>query len=216
MLIERALNKTMVERTLSPVAPEEMAELSSAAEREFTKQLKTLEELRASRGALNVHRASVEKELAVLRELVKKRHSATQGPEGLRHLLLEIRGAITPLVERGSTPEWVVKDVVADLHGMIEARSSEVLERERVTFDTEIANLERRIAKLVASIESMERALDQLAKTKDLETGIASIYRTVQGLSGGEQDGDQKRLMMAAMFAANIELRQQIDLASGA
>ncbi len=215
-LIERALNKTLVERTLSPLAAEEMAELSEAAEREFKKQLGSLEELRASRGALEMHRDSVQRELKALRSLVDRKRGASTTASDLRHLLIEIHGAIKPLSEQTKSPAWLVKDVVTDLHALFEARIAASLEMERTGFEGEIENLERRIKKLVASIEQMEQALDRLARTKDLETGIASIYRTVQGLSSDESELDQKRLMMAALFAANVELRERIDVASGA
>lgn len=215
LLIEKALNKTLVQRTLSPMGAEEMAEISAAAETELKSQLESLEELRASRGALARHRDSVSRELEDLRDLVTERRAKKAAPDGLRHLLLEIRGAIRPLTDQAAVPDWITKDVVADLHALIESRSTETLTEERAGFDAEIAKLERRIAKLVGSIESMERALEKLARTKDLESGIASIYRTVQGLSNDEQDVDQKRLMMAAMFAANLELRDKLNLAAG-
>ncbi len=214
-LIERALNKTLVERTLSPLQAEEMAELSGAAEREFKKQLESLEDLRASRGELKQHRDSVERELADLRLLLKKRAGKSAEAESTRHLLLEIRGALRPLSDQATAPDWLLKDVISDLHGLIELRSTELIQEERAGFDKEIEKLERRISKLVGSVESMEKALDQLARTKDLETGIASIYRTVQGLSSDEQGVDQKRLMMAAMFAANVELRDKLEQREG-
>ena len=213
MLIEKALNRTLVSRTLSPMAAEEMAELSGVVEAEFKQQLESLEELRATRGALAHHRDSVSQELAGLRALVERRRNKAAEPDGLRDLVLRIRGALKPLTERAGVPDWLTKDVIADLHTLITARSLEAIEAERVGFGEEIDRLERRIAKLVGSIRAMERAIEQFAKTKDLETGIASIYRTVQGLSSEEQDVEQKRLMMAALFSANMELRHKLDLA---
>lgn len=211
-LIERALNKTLAARTLSPVDAEEMAELSARAEREFQSQLESLDELRASRGDLERHRDSVKRELKELRAKVGERRKALGG-DSMRHLLLELRGALKPLVDQANAPDWMTKDVVTELFTIVEARATASLEEQRQSFEDEIENLERRIAKLVKSLANMEKALEKLAKTKDLETGIASIYRTVQGLGGDENDLDKKRVMMAAVFAANIELQKKIDFA---
>ena len=212
-LIERALNKTLAARTLSPVDAEEMAELSGRAEKEFKRQLESLDELRASRGDLERHRDSVKRELADLRAKVQERRSGLSGKDSVRHLAIELRGALRPLVDKARAPEWMTKDVVTELLAIVESRASAGVEEQRKAFEDEIQTLERRIAKLVKSLSNMEQALEKLAKTKDLETGIASIYRTVQGLGGDESDLDQKRVMMAAVFAANVELQKKIDFA---
>ena len=66
--------------------------------------------------------------------------------------------------------------------------------------------LERRIAQLVDELEHAERAIERLARTKDLEFGIASIYRTVQGLEEGEGERHAKLEMLARIFQTNLEL----------
>lgn len=213
-LIEKALNRTLVERTLGSIQPEEMADLANAAESEFRTQVESLEELRESRGKLREQRDSMQVELARLRDRVAQREARSKelDSDDLRHMLLEMRGALRPLLDTARAPDWLVKDVLSDLMQLVKKQRDEALGDERDDLKREISQLERRVTKLVASLEETERVLARVAATKDLETGIASIYRTVQGLSSGEENLDQKRRMMAAVFAANLELQRALEL----
>jgi hypothetical protein len=72
--------------------------------------------------------------------------------------------------------------------------------------DLTIDRLERRVAKLIATLEATELALQRALVTKYLDTGIASLYRVVQGLSADDPQNQQKREMMKEIFQANLEL----------
>lgn len=76
--------------------------------------------------------------------------------------------------------------------------------------DAEVANYQRRIEKLTQSLSRTEDEIKRLASMKDVETGVASIYRSVQGLTGDDDDIEQKKEMMAAIFEANLELREKV------
>lgn len=78
--------------------------------------------------------------------------------------------------------------------------------------DRQIDQLERRIAKLVHSLEQSESALRQMAARKDVEGGLESIYRTVQGLSADSPNVARKAMMLDEIFRANIELRNRSGL----
>jgi hypothetical protein len=71
--------------------------------------------------------------------------------------------------------------------------------------------LERRIAKLTAQLAEAESALQKIAKMKGIDLGIASIYRTVQGLSEEEDAFALKQELMQKIFEANYELKQTIQ-----
>lgn len=75
--------------------------------------------------------------------------------------------------------------------------------------DAEVANYQRRIQKLTESLSKTEEEIKRLAQMKDVDHGVASIYRTVQGLSDGE-DAEQKQEMMTAIFEANLEFREKL------
>jgi GGDEF domain-containing protein len=75
----------------------------------------------------------------------------------------------------------------------------------------QVEMLERRVAKLTESLGLTEAELKRVAALKNIDLGVASIYRTVQGLSSEEANAEQKKEMLKNIFDANVALRQQID-----
>ena len=92
----------------------------------------------------------------------------------------------------------------------------ELIDRERKTAvaakeaarDREVDLLQRRISKLNGSLQTTEGRLARLANTKDVEMGIASIYREVQGLDGADRHLEKKRELMRSIFEANLRLQR--------
>ncbi|HIG12247.1 MAG: diguanylate cyclase [bacterium] len=72
-----------------------------------------------------------------------------------------------------------------------------------------VEQLERRLAKMSESLEITEEELQRVLATRNVDSGIASIYRTVQGLSDVEGNLALKKEMMAAIFEANLELKNK-------
>ena len=62
----------------------------------------------------------------------------------------------------------------------------------------------------ISSSLKTEAELLQVARMKGLESGVASIYRTVQGLDTEETDFARKQEMLTLLFEANVELRKKI------
>lgn len=69
--------------------------------------------------------------------------------------------------------------------------------------------LERRLAKLAGNLEMTEAELRSTMARKNIDPGVASIYRTVQGLSAAEEDAELKKEMMSKIFEANLELQKR-------
>ena len=68
----------------------------------------------------------------------------------------------------------------------------------------EVEVLERRIQKLTRALEEAQQELVRAEAGHEIDPGVASAYRTVQGL----RDGDgAKRDMLEKLFQANLELR---------
>ena len=68
----------------------------------------------------------------------------------------------------------------------------------------EVDVLERRIQKLTRALEEAQSELVRAQAGHEIDPGVASAYRTVQGL----RDGDgAKRDMLEKLFQANLELR---------
>jgi diguanylate cyclase (GGDEF)-like protein len=83
-----------------------------------------------------------------------------------------------------------------------------------------IDQLERRIAKLTHVLGITEDELRRVAAMKNVDLGVASIYRSVQGLSDEASQKEKKREMMREIFQANLELKKRLspvgDPAAGA
>jgi hypothetical protein len=72
----------------------------------------------------------------------------------------------------------------------------------------QVNQLERRLRRVTQSLEATEDALRRVPSGGE-DTGIASIYRSVQGLSTVENDVVLKKELMSKIFEANLELRSQ-------
>ncbi|MFT7487481.1 MAG: hypothetical protein ACI9F9_003342, partial [Candidatus Paceibacteria bacterium] len=72
----------------------------------------------------------------------------------------------------------------------------------------QVSLLERRLNKVSDSLEATESALRKKG-TGAVDSGVASIYRTVQGLADVEDDVVLKKEMMSKIFEANMELKAQ-------
>lgn len=71
--------------------------------------------------------------------------------------------------------------------------------------------LERRVAKLKDLLDLTEAELLRIARLKNVDTGVASIYKTVQGLDDEERDSARKKEMLTILFEANVQLRREIQ-----
>jgi hypothetical protein len=74
----------------------------------------------------------------------------------------------------------------------------------------QIELLERRIAKLTRHLSKAEENLERMAAMRGEDPGIASIYRTVQGLSPEERALAFKQKLMQKIFQANLELKNTL------
>jgi hypothetical protein len=75
----------------------------------------------------------------------------------------------------------------------------------------EVELLQRRIAKLQRMLDKAEETLRRLASMSPDDPGIASIYRTVQGLSPEDRAFAFKQKLMKKIFQANLELKQELS-----
>lgn len=71
----------------------------------------------------------------------------------------------------------------------------------------EVELLERRIAKLLGTIEEHEKELREVMRRQS-EGGVPSIYREVQGLSSEDEHYRIKAGLMESILQANLELRE--------
>ena len=60
-----------------------------------------------------------------------------------------------------------------------------------------------------------EAQAGRVAAMKNIDLGVASIYRNVQGLSAEEANAEQKREMLKNIFESNVALRAQLTSLKG-
>jgi len=90
----------------------------------------------------------------------------------------------------------------------VQTEREKVVDAQMTEHKREVDRFERRISKLTASLELTEEELHRIARMKDVDLGVASIYRDVQGLSLAEAAYEAKLEMMRCIFEANLELQK--------
>jgi hypothetical protein len=71
-----------------------------------------------------------------------------------------------------------------------------------------VDNLERRLRKLNETLERTEQDLEAALQNQNRDEGVASIFRTVQGLRATAQDFERKRAMLSDIFQKNLKLQK--------
>jgi Trp operon repressor len=175
-------------RRLRFVPKEKMAELLERAVE------KIVAERLAKQEAVTELVDEVQSGAAALVRGVQEVEAARSDIAGHRHTLQDELAAI--LRERGRLPQ--LDERPSDTESDIQRAT-----RER---DLAIDRLERRVAKLIATLEATELALQRALKTQSLDTGIASLHRAVHGLTESDPRAEQKRELMREIFRANVEL----------
>lgn len=167
-----------------------------------------LRELERTHGALLRERLRQGIQLEGLaRELVQARASGAEAvltDEEQRGLEQALRVDLLGLLA-SSEPEETLTAVLARERARRSAALAGVVARERERIDL----LERRIAKLRQAQEEMERVLAELATRAEIDGGLPSIYRSVQGLADDESARAAKVAMLARMFEENVRLQRR-------
>ena len=127
------------------------------------------------------------------------------------------RATITP-VERGATSGTPVEvrslwkpaeHAPPAVNGVAAPEGEPIAGPSRNGEEAEIDFLRRRVAKLLQAVEASEQRVAVLENHRTGDTGIASIYRDVQGLTGGEEHFDRKSALLLQIFEANLALRSR-------
>mgnify|MGYP003574496075 CR=1 FL=1 len=75
--------------------------------------------------------------------------------------------------------------------------------------------LERRLEKMVRLLDDRDREIISIAGHRQVEeTGVASIYRDVQGVQGRGKEAKQRKEFMSRIFEANLKLQERVRPAS--
>jgi diguanylate cyclase (GGDEF)-like protein len=102
--------------------------------------------------------------------------------------------------------QQVITSVVREMRAQLDSAMADSNSEHR----RQIELLERRISKLTDSLGVTEDELARVLRLKGIDAGVASIYRSVQGLSPDAVQAELKRELMSKIFQANVDLRKQI------
>jgi diguanylate cyclase (GGDEF)-like protein len=137
---------------------------------------------------------------------------ATQVPgETLEEKLAHVFALLGP----GTAGRDLEGEVLQAIHGSLhEVRGRKLTAAE---VEAEIHLLERRVGRLREMLDASEDELARMVEEKSLDPGMASVYRTVQGLDPGDRNYAQKKELLSVMYEANVELLKRLkqELGSG-
>jgi len=133
---------------------------------------------------------------------------AGRSPGELRE---RIRDLFRALGQASPEMRRLERDVAAAAEeGLVLARhadpAGELIEQEE-----QIETLEQRVQKLKQLLDDAQRELARIAERKGLDSGVASIYRAVQGLDPGDAQFERKKEVLTLMFEANLALRKKFE-----
>lgn len=226
-LIDEAVNRSLKHRLIAA----EREEVIDATKEEFMKLLKsnqdlqrTQEELAREKQEAQSERQSAEKEadrlrleLQVIQQKLEERLIEAETKERARYEEEDvgIDSDIEVLFDELGRSGVTSGDGDEELRGRVRELVLGLVNRERsaarreieAARNTEFSNMQRRVKKLQRSLDITEKRLDEVSKMKDVEEGIASLYREVQGLDSRDTNHDQKKGLMADIFKANLALQ---------
>jgi hypothetical protein len=220
-LIEAAVHRTLRAQMAGLGGIEKRGEIAFATREEFLKLLssnETLEreheEVVKEKDALEGQVTTLRRELGTVQATLAEREARVQSEERVRAaaddaaLTREVDG----LLERtGRKDDAAVRRLTDDLLALFHARLTE--ERKRVTearrkeSQNEVELLNRRLTKLSMALQESEAELERVANAKQVDDGVASVFKDVQGLSPGDSRFQQKKGLMSSIFEANQKLR---------
>jgi hypothetical protein len=179
-----------------------------------------LREVRADKQRIEAARETARKELEGMlvklknvhdqveqREAELVRESEESGRVEDKELSSRI-GEIFAGLQLGPDAQKVREKITAAALGSLKTERERSIEAQMVEHRGEVEHFERRIAKLTQSLELTEDELKRIAAAKNIEVGVGSIYKTVQGLSNEDEAYETKKELMSSIFAANLELQK--------
>lgn len=218
-LIEAAVHRSLKSRLVG-IEREAVAESTKA---EFLRLLRSNEDLQREKSEVERARERAEEEIDLMRrELGEKRNLLkVKLEQDAVELATRYEGENQAIAMKVAEVCRVFAEGQDDSGGTVEERLMELVmdvvssERDKADVarkalqDREVGNLQRRIKKLNETLVTTEQRLQQASTMKQLDTGISSIYREVQGLDDADSHVGKKKELMADIFKANLKLQKR-------
>jgi hypothetical protein len=213
-LVERAINHSILERTLG-LSDHEEIELTEAARKELWRSLRERQQVEAVRDRLRDGHPGLGEETAELREDLRRHHeghhlggadedSERATSEIAAHLEGTLRARIDELAAEIGNGEAVRRaglDLRFSAREAVANARAETAARYRREIELLLDVHGRRLEKVLRALEKAEAAMAQAAA--DLDDGLASGYREVQGIDPDDPRREQKLRMLTALYEDN-------------
>lgn len=176
----------------------ERDEISKLRER-AQKELETLRsELDAGKRALDVHMQS-----AALGEA--ERYAGENAA-----IARELEGIFSAHAMQAVPDLAKLRDeVLASTVALVDRERKATLQAREVARDREVELLQRRIEKLKTALTDNENLMARAANLAPGDPGLASIYKSVQGLAPDASGFERKKDIMSGIFQANLSLQKK-------
>ena len=218
-LVEEAVHRTLRTRLMGL----EREQLAGATREEFLRLLESHQSLQKTHDEVVKQKQEAETAVDDLRrelsarqkDLDEKLAEAEFGMlaqhEGENALIVaQIDALFGAVAVEGADTDPELRNRVLEMVMEIVGKERKVaLQAKEAAHDREVDNLQRRITKLSASLKDTENQLAHIASVKQIDPGISSIYREVQGLQNNDERFERKKELMSDIFAANLDLQKK-------
>lgn len=219
-LVERAVHVSLRNKLMGL----EREQIADATKQEFLRLLRNKEALEKSRDeaieqkdraeeAVDELRRAIGQQKQALKERLSEAEAAAEFDYVGENVVIKKRvDELFAELTKGDSFDLVqMREKVLELvMGEVGEGRKAVLQAREAARDRDVELMQRRIAKLTASLELTEARLADVART-GVVSGISSIYRDVQGLSSADQQFEKKRELMKAIFDANLALQSAMS-----
>src|SRR5262245_44481293 len=208
-LVEEAVAATLRDRGLL----DERGEVAAEAMERAKGLLREVGRLEAEREASRRAGAEIERRVDELRREVflaegRLREARARVREDASNAPTTVRGRVRELfATHASNPPGGIEAIASELEALLAEEVSRAVARARTEASREIEDLDRRVGRLRGALEKAESDLAE--RGQPAPPGIASIYRTVQGLDARERDFSRKRKLLERIFEANVRLQKE-------
>jgi hypothetical protein len=215
-LIEEATNRSLKHRLLAG----DRAAIANATKEEFLRLLKTNQDLKQSRDELKVEKERAVSDAGILRKEMdalanRLKDRLVEAGEAAREQFEDEDDEVRELVELlyqdalQSGDQGKFKDRMSKLlFGLLEEKRRAAIAATEAAKGQEVSQLQRRIAKLNETLEQTESKLSMVSSQGFYDSGVASVYREVQGLSLDAKFFELKKELMEDIFKANLHLQK--------
>lgn len=222
-LIEKSVNRTLLERTIGGLSEEERRLVVREAQDQLDAELGAIRDLSRSKAELERQKDAIRAELEGMQGRIQSGRGFVEHTEGkpggvaspaevderLEKLRKRVQARLLPIFDHVPRGGPTVRRVAGEILEMFREEHVEALHAQRRELEGETQQLSRRLTKLMRGLERTEAVLARVSKMKSIDVGVESIYREVQGLQPEDEERELKQAMMEDIFQANLQLQQK-------